>query len=182
MEQYSTLLSELLATPSGGLLPVILSEAAFTAIARTYGLPWQIEFQGINVADAAKGAGGDITVSREGRIVISVEVTERAIDQARVRSTFATKISPNSIDDYLFFHSAATPTNEARDAAQAYFAQGHEINFIPIIDWIMTVLTMLGTRGRAIFTDRTIELLNAKEVPAALKVSWNEYVRNIVPS
>ena len=35
MEQYGALIDDLLATPSGGLLPVILSVATFSAIART---------------------------------------------------------------------------------------------------------------------------------------------------
>ena len=180
MEQYGALIDDLLATPSGGLLPVILSVATFSAIARTYDLPWKIDWQGINVADAAKGAGGDITVLRDGKTVISIEVTERPIDKARIRSTFATKISPQSIDDYLFFHSTAKPTDEARDSTKAYFAAGHEISFVYIKDWILTVLTTLGTEGRAIFTENIIDLLDQKDVPAALKVAWNDYVRTII--
>jgi hypothetical protein len=182
IDQYSTLMSSLLATPSGGLIPVLLAVATFNAIRETYALPWEIEFQGINVADAASGAGGDITVKRDGQIIISVEVTERPIDNARVRSTFATKISPNSIDDYLFFYSAAQPTEEARAAARAYFAQGHEINFVAIKDWIMTILTTLGAKGRVVFTDSIINLLDQKDVPAAIKVAWNDNVRAIVPT
>lgn len=180
MAQYRTLLDALLATPSGGLLPVILSVATFMAIAQTYDLPWQIEWQGINVADAAKGAGGDITVLRDGKTVISIEVTERPIDKARVRSTFATKISPQSIDDYLFFFATAAPTDEARESAKAYFAAGHEINFVSIRDWILTVLTTLGTNGRAIFTEKVIELLDQKDVPAVLKVAWNDHIRTVI--
>lgn len=182
MDQYSTLISALLATPSGGLLPVLLAVATFEAIRSTYGLPWEIESQGINVADAASGAGGDITVKRDGKVVISVEVTERPIDNARVRSTFATKISPNSIDDYLFFYSAATPTDDARKAAKAYFAQGHEINFVAIKEWILTVLSTLGVNGRAVFTEALIDLLDRTDVPAAIKVAWNDNVRAVVPS
>ena len=64
------------ATPSGGLLPVLLAVATFTAIKEAYGLPWKIDWRGINVADAASGAGGDITVSRDEKPVISVEVTK----------------------------------------------------------------------------------------------------------
>lgn len=181
MEQYRALLDALLATPSGGLLPVLVSVAALTAIAKTYDLPWKIEWQGINVADAVKEAGSDITVFRGGKAVISIEVTGRVIDKARIRSTFATKISPNGIDDYLFFYAAAKPTDEARESARAYFAAGHEINFVSIGEWIPMILTVLGTKGRAIFTQSVIGLLGQKDVPAALKVAWNNCVRVIVP-
>ena len=132
------------------------------------------------MADSPSGAGGDITVNREGKIVISVEVTERTIDKARVISTFNTKISPHGIDDYLFFFSATEPTNEARSAARAYFAQGHEINFLSVKDWILTVLTSLGTQCRSVFTSNLLTLLESKETPTAIKVAWNDYVRKLV--
>ena len=182
VEQYNALLDLLLATPSGGLLPVVLSVAAFKSIATTYKLPWNIDWQGINVADAAKGVGGDITIIRDDSVIISVEVTERPIDQARVHSTFVTKISPNNIDDYLFFYSAAMPTEEARERARAYFAAGHEINFLSIKDWILTILSTLGTDGRAMFTESVVELLDQNEVPAAIKVAWNDHIRTVVMS
>lgn len=180
MEQYGALIDSMLTTPSGGLIPVLLAVSTFIAIRETYLLPWDIKWQGINVADKPSGVGGDITVNREGKIVISVEVTERTIDRARVISTFNTKISPHGIDDYLFFFSATEPTDEARSAAQAYFAQGHEINFLPVKDWIITVLTSLGTQGRSIFTGNLLTLLESKETPAAIKVAWNDYVRKLV--
>jgi hypothetical protein len=131
VEQYGLLLEAMLRTPSGGLLPVLLAVATFKAMKDFYGLPWDIQWQGINVADAARGAGGDITIFRDGRIVIAVEVTERVIDADRIRSTFRTKISPNALDDYLFFYAGTDPTEQARASARAYFAQGHEINFAP---------------------------------------------------
>jgi len=179
IEQYAELIQAMLGTQSGGRLPVLLAVATFEAIKRTYDLPWRIEFQGINVADSQNDAGGDITVFREGAVVLSVEVTERAIDKARLRSTFNTKIAPNGIDDYLFFFSAAQPTEEARAAARSYFAQGHEINFAPVSEWILTVLTTLGAKGRTIFTETFIDLLDARDVPAALKVTWNNNVRQL---
>lgn len=179
VEQYDKLIGALLSTPSGGLLPVLLAVAVFEAIKQTYDLPWTIEFQGINVADSQKGVGGDITIFRDGAVVLSVEVTEREIDKARLRSTFVTKIAPHGIDDYLFFFSAAQPTEEARTAAKSYFAQGHEINFAPVGEWILTVLTTLGAKGRATFTEVFIGLLEAKDVPAALKVAWNDNVRKL---
>ena len=180
MEQHGVFLDRLLTTPSGGLLPVILTVAAFKALAATYELPWIVDWQGINVADAARGAGGDITVSKDGQTVISVEVTERPIDQPRVRSTYTTKILPYRIDDYFFFYSQATPEDEAQAIAKTYFASGHEINFVSIREWILTILTTLGTSGRSTFTEITIELLEQREIPAAIKVAWNDHLRAVV--
>ena len=145
-------------------------------------LPWEVEWQGINVSDKASGAGGDITIKREGSTVLAVEVTERPIDRGRVISTFNTKISPHAIDDYLFFFSAAVPTEEARAAAKQYFAQGHDINFVPVKDWIITTLTTIGSKCRAQFTENFIELLSVGTVPGKLKVAWNDLIQGLVVS
>jgi hypothetical protein len=179
IDQYAEIIKKLLDTPSGGLLPVLLTVAIFTALKEVYHLPWQIESQGINVADAASGAGGDVTVSVEGKTVIAVEVTERTIEESRVRSTFLTKILPNKIEDYLFLFSGEKPSEQARTRAMSYFAQGHEVNFILLQPWLMTFLTTLGSDGRTVFTDCIIEALGKNEVSASIKVAWNDIVREL---
>jgi hypothetical protein len=177
--QYSRLFEGLLATMSGGRFPVVLVVAALEALKSAYGLAWEINYQGINVADAASGAGGDVTVIRKGEIVLSIEITERVVDADRVRATFRTKISPNALEDYIFMTGVA-PTAAARAAAAAYFAQGHEINFVPLTDWLVTVLMTLGSSGRKALTEKIIELLDSFDVPATMKVAWNDQVRSIV--
>lgn len=180
LAQSKTLINNLLDTKSGGLLPVLVSVAALQAMSEAYELPWSIEFQNINVADAAKGAGGDITVQRNDEIVISIEVTERKIDIDRIRSTFAAKISPNQIENYLFLHSTAEPTSEAKVLAKTYFAVGHEINFLPTIDWVLIILTTLGNKGREYFIQNLLNLLDQSHIPATLKVAWNRHLQAII--
>jgi hypothetical protein len=180
IEQYETLISGLLTVPSGGRLPVLLAVATFKTINECFALDWTIEWQGINVADRAKGVAGDISVSREHSLMFSVEVTERPLDRARVVSTFTSKIAPGGIDDYIFFFTASEPNDAARNAARQYFAQGHDINFVQITDWIMTILRTIGTDCRRMFTQTFIELLNGSDVPATLKVAWNDHIRNLL--
>src|SRR5712692_8947844 len=78
LDQYGSFISGLLGIPSGGRLPVLLVVAAFSTIKEFLSLDWDIVFQGINVADAAAGAGGDITITSGGRLLLAAEVTERA--------------------------------------------------------------------------------------------------------
>ena len=180
LPQYSALIQGLLDTPSGGLVSVLLSVAALSALTDTYDLGWEIEFQGINVADAAGGKGGDVTVSKKGEVILAIEVTERQIDGDRVRSTFRTKISPNAIEDYIFFFSGAEPTAEARERADRYFAQGHSISFSSLKEWVLVLLQSLGAKGRGAFDGHLLALISSKETPAAVKVAWNEIVRGLV--
>jgi len=62
LEQYDNLISGLLSTPSGGRFPVILIEAVFQAIKGRFGLDWNVETHGINVADRPRGTDGDSTI------------------------------------------------------------------------------------------------------------------------
>lgn len=114
LDQYDTLISGILSTPSGGRFPVLLVVATFNTIKEFIQLDWDITWQGINVADTASGAGGDITISRAGQTLLAAEVTERPVDKTRVDATFSTKIAPYGIEDYLFFVNLSRLAPEAR--------------------------------------------------------------------
>jgi SacI restriction endonuclease len=180
IDQYGSLIDGLLSVRSGGLIPVLLAVATFQTISDCFELNWRIEWQGINVADRARGEAGDITVYRNNVRLFSVEVTEREIDRARVIATFQAKIGRAGLGDYLFIFGNVAPSNEAREVARQYFAQGHEINFVQIRDWILTLMTTIGPRCRRIFTQRYRALLGERNVPAALKVAWNNLLGRLM--
>ncbi len=179
LEQFGSLVTSLLGIPSGGRFPLLLSVATFQAINETFDLDWNINWQGINVADAASGAGGDITVTKAGITIVAAEVTERPIDRARVLTTFNNKIAPSAIGDYLFFVRLPGVSEDAKQLARHYFAQGHEINFLEIKDWILMVLAAIGKNGRQAFNQCLVTLLDDPDIPSGLKVAWNEQVSNI---
>lgn len=180
LDQYADLLDGLLSTPSGGRFPVLVVVATFEALKEYFRTDWKIEKQGINVADAASGAGGDVTIKEGDRIVLAAEVTEREISKSRVVSTFQTKIAPNSLEDYLFFLKGVPGHGEVRDQAARYFAQGHEMNFVDIRGWILMILATIGSKGRAIFNQKLIELLSAPEIPAHVKTAWNDQLTRVI--
>ena len=72
------------------------------------------------------------------------------------------------------------PSEDARKAARTYFSQGHEINFVQVTEWILNNLATLGAKGRAMFTKEVLALLGSQEVPASVKIAWNDIVREIV--
>jgi hypothetical protein len=180
LEQYQALVGRLLQEQSGGLIPVLLSVAMLHTIKACYGLTWKIEWQGINVADKASGVGGDITVTIDGNVILAIEVTERSIEKARVVSTFNTKIVMAGIEDYLFIYSNSLPTDDARQAARTYFTQGHEINFLQVAEWIVNNLGTIGAKCRTIFTQEILALFGTPDVPASVKMSWNNIVKELI--
>jgi SacI restriction endonuclease len=173
LEQCGVLIDRLLATNSGGRFPVFATVSAFHSLNESLALDWVIDIQGINVADKANGAGGDVTISRNGRCLMAIEITEREVDKDRITATFDTKIAPAGIPDYLFLTKNASHSSAALDQAKRYFAQGHELNLFGLRDWILSVLSLTGQDGRRAFIVHMQRLLNDAQVPASLKTSWN---------
>lgn len=180
LEQYGQLLSGLLSTPSGGRFPVLIAVAMLRSIKGHFGLDWDISYRGINEADAASGAGGDVTIVSQGSIILSVEITERPVDRSRVISTFNTKIAPNAIEDYLFLVGTAGQTDEAVAQAGQYFAQGHEVNFVDLREWVMMCLATTGKRGRETFNSEVLDLFDSCGLPQSLRVAWNSQVSSLL--
>jgi hypothetical protein len=176
LEQYDGLISNLLATQSGGRFPVFFVEAAFNTIKEAYNLSWEIECHGINVADSQKGVGGDITIKQEKSILMAVEITERTVDRSRVISTFNTKIAPHGIEDYLFFIKPSGAGDDALRQARQYFTQGHEVNFLEVKNWILMILATLGHKGRGSFNQFLVQKLASPENPPAIKLAWNNAI------
>lgn len=180
LEQFDSLLTCLLAAPSGGRIPVMLVRAVFETLNAYFDRHWTIDAQAINEADAPTGASGDITVRDGERIVFAAEVTERPLDSHRVATTFNTKISPQGIGEYLFFIKPGALASDARVLAQQYFAQGHEVNFLEIKNWATTLLASMGTQGREIFNQRLLLAFDDEETPRTLKVAWNRCIAALV--
>lgn len=179
LTQYDRLIERLIATKSGGRLPVFLIQATLHALNQRFALGWTIDVQGINVADRSAGAPGDVVVRRGAEVVLAAEVTEREVDQNRVVTTFNTKVAPHALEDYIFFVTRNIQPDAALRQMQAYFAQGHEISFVEIRGWMAQVLVLLGKTGREHFNAALFDLLTAPDTPNLVKAAWNEAVDEI---
>ena len=178
LEQISELVNHLLAVPSGGRFPMYLVEATLAAINERFALAWDVQVQGINVADTAGGAAGDIEVLENNILVFSAEVTERRIEADRVIATFQTKIAPNAIKDYMFLTTDGVE-KEAKAQASAYFAIGHEVNFVDIAAWIWHTMASIGPEGRFMFFRALLDRLAREDTPTALKTAWNDEIARL---
>ena len=176
LPQCAELVRGLLDTPSGGVLPAALVRAVVETVAGTFSLPWQVLSQGINVADRASGAGGDVTVVENGAPLLTIEVTERPLDAARVQATFSDKIAPGVPSDYVFMVHLDRVEEDAREQAAKYFTHGYDVNVVDIRDWVVNTLVTVGSKGRGIFQERMLAILSDEQVPKALKLAWNEQI------
>ena len=174
IDQYRMFLNKLQHRQSGGLIPMLLTDAVFSTINGQMNAGWTIERQEINAADGATGAPGDITIYKDGAIFKAIEVTERPIDGSRVDSTFSTKITLNNAAEYLFVYTNDLPRENALERAKAYFAQGYNINFASITDLTIHILLSGDEAFRTAYNERMFELFNAQDVQATIKVAWND--------
>lgn len=179
LTQYEKVVKGLISRQSGGFFPVALVVATVRAIKETFGLDWVIQHQGINVADAASAVGGDITIRVNDSVIMVIEVTERPVEMERLQRTFTDKIA-GSTSDYVFMVHLRTLDPEVKEQADRYFAQGHEVNFVDITEWIRNALVSTGSRGRRTFQAEVISLLGGPEVPKTFKVAWNEEVQRAI--
>jgi len=61
-----------------------------------------------------------------------------------------------------------------------YFAQGHEVNFLAIKEWVVMLLASMGVRGRSIFLSCILELIEDPTMPRSIKVAWNQSIAALV--
>jgi hypothetical protein len=100
--------------------------------------------------------------------------------RGRIFQTFHTKIAPHGIEDYLFFVRLDGLEDGARQQAKQYFAQGHEVNFLAIKDWVVMLLASIGVRGRGIFLSGLLEMIDDPSMPRSIKVAWNRGIAALV--
>jgi hypothetical protein len=176
LSQYEQLIPGLLSVPSGGRIPVIVTISMLRTISTVLRLDWEVQFAGINVADAASGASGDITISSGKSPIMIIEVTERPVQASRIQSTFRSKIATSRVADYVFMVDKARVGPDAVHEANKYFAQGYEINLVDICTWALMCLATLGTAGRAEYNRQLTELFQSPDLPNAVKAGWNREV------
>ena len=179
LTQYGQLISGLLTRPSGGFFPVTIVLAMIETLRGRFSLDWQVDYQGINVADSAAGVGGDIVIKEKGEDLLTIEVTERSVDASRVVATFAEKIAPLALTDYVFAIHLEQVKPEAKQQAERYFAQGYDVNFVDIQDWLINALVLVGVKGRQLFQDRIVHYLSEEQVAKAIRVAWNEEITRL---
>lgn len=179
LNQYKQLIAGLLAKQSGGQFPVILALAMVETIKERFSLGWTVEFHGINVADKASGASGDIAIRENAKNLLTIEVTERPVNAHRVQRTFEEKIAPISLSDYVFLVHLERIEDEAKQQAEKYFTQGYDVNFVDIQGWLIHSLVTVGVIGRKSFQENIRRHLASEQISKAIKVAWNEEIQKL---
>jgi hypothetical protein len=102
------------------------------------------------------------------------------VDAARVRATFAVKIAPSGLTEFVFGIHSQRLDPEASQLVERYFAQGYDVNFVDIQEWLFNNLGAVGVRGRQLFQEGIRHPLGGVGIPKALKQFWSEKIGKLV--
>lgn len=175
------ILWEFLADSSGGLRPLVVATALMRIFGEGFSLFSRVESQGINEADAASGAPGDIMCHAEdGKILLAIEVKDRELTltdtDASIRKS---RQSGDSLSNLLF----AAPRIRQHDresietSIQSAWATGLNIYHVDIVDFATHGLVLLDESWRPKFLREIGRELDTRGDPVHRR-SWNEILKN----
>ncbi len=175
------ILREFLADSSGGLRPLVVATALMRIFGEGFSLFSRVESQGINEADAASGALGDIMCHAEdGNILLAIEVKDRELTltdtDASIRKS---RQSGDSLSNLLF----AAPRIRQHDresietSIQSAWATGLNIYHVDIVDFATHGLVLLDESWRPKFLREIGLELDTRGDPVHRR-SWNEILKN----
>jgi len=166
---------------SGGDRIEAVCTALFRVIASHFGLFDEVRRQQVNVADAASGMGADIECRLGGKVILLVEVKDRALTltQLDVKLDVA---RAQKISEILFLaqHDANTAERaEIEKRIGAEFASGQNIYVSNFLDFSGGILILLGEKGRVQWLSLVGEELDRVGSDIIHRRAWAQLLRSI---
>lgn len=152
LSQMLELIRSFVSETSGGLRPLAVTAAMMAVLGRAFSIFTSISSQGLNEADSASGALGDIMcLDSSGNIILAIEVKDRALTLADVRSATMKAETPVDSLRNLLFVSQGIRSDE-RDIIfeniKIAWAAGLNISQIDILDLANSAFSLLKEEWR----------------------------------
>ncbi len=179
----STMLSAFLSTSSGGLRPLAVTTALLRTIGAAFGLFSRVEGQGINEADAAGGAPGDVLCYCNGdpkRLCLVVEVKDIELTLAHVQAaTRKAKQADVGLANLLFTVPAVRPADhEAIETlTRREWASGLNVYTTGIVTLMEATFMLLEEKWRIDLLREIGAELDQRQDQAARR-SWHDLLVN----
>ena len=182
--QCESALAQFIEDASGGEAPLIAATALFRIIGGRFSLFDSVSRQGINEADSATGASGDIQCSRGDppEMVLSVEVKDRALTLVELNSSI-TKARQAGVTELLFAAPALAQADEANAEKRIHeeWAQGTNVYRLSLAELLRVALALAGEEARVILFREIGNEINATATQPALRTRWAEILDGIAP-
>ena len=152
LPQMLHVLEAFFSVKSGGLRPLAVTAAMMAVLGRAFSIFASVSSQGLNEADSSTGAPGDVMcLADDGSMVLAVEVKDRALTLADVRSsTGKARAATDPLRTLLF----ATPSvrddelNAIHENIEEAWASGLNISQFDILDLAKAAFALLPEEWR----------------------------------
>ena len=174
LAQLCSLLDRYLVVSDGGLRPMIVTTALMRTLGEAFSIFTRVESQGLNEADAASGAPGDVSCFGAGEeLVLAVEVKGHDLTYVELGATILSARSTGVTNILFATPGIATADREAIATRIAdEFASGSNVHQISINDLVRTTFSLLGEDWRVIFIRAICDELDARSTNPADRVGF----------
>lgn len=165
-----------LAEKSGGDRALAVAGALFDTIGERFGLYSQVKRARINASDEASGMAADLEcVDAAGRVLLAVEVKDRALTLADVEGTI-TKARHRAITEILFAapRTASADLEAVEQRFATAYAGGQSLYLIDTLALAHAVFALVGDEGRRRFLERVGEHLNTWNTQPGHRRAWKK--------
>lgn len=168
------IVEKFLATKSGGDRLETLATALFRIIGKNFDLFDDVRRQKVNAADASSGMVADIECWRKGKIVLIVEVKDRALSLVQLDSKLSFARS-RKINEIMFVAQEGierTDSGKINDRITQEFVSGQNTYVVELISFAASLLMILGESGRVDFLHDVGRELDRVGSPIPHRKDW----------
>lgn len=178
--QTHYLIRGILASSQAGEHALSVAAALFTVVGHRFALWDSVHREDSTTADQATGMVGDIECRREGTLVYAVEVKERQITVADVRS-FEDKLRRSDLTEALIAAPdlAQQDSDEIKQRMHLMWTQGISLYRHSLEDLSAILTSLLGEDGRRDFIVEIGQQLDAHALPSG-RLAWRNLLAEIL--
>ncbi len=175
------ILDAYLAISSGGERMEAVATALFQTIGEEFNLFDGVKREKVNAADASSGMLADIECWSGGRIVLLIEVKDRALTLTQLDGKIDLARS-QQIAEILFLTQSGEPSvNDERinNRVVSEFSSGQNIYITNFDDFSLGILILLGEKGRRNFLDKVGQELDRVNARIAHRKAWAQLLKEV---
>ena len=168
------------ASSQAGEHAVSVATALFTVVGQRFALWDNVRREESTTVDHATGMVGDIECRRQDALVYAVEVKERRITVADVRS-FEEKLSRSDLTEALISAPGPKPqdADEIKGRQRLMWTRGVSLYFHPIESLVEILMSLAGDGGRHDFVAEIGRQLDAHARPSG-RLAWRNLLANVL--
>lgn len=181
LHQTIELISQFIASKSGGDRIEAVCAALFKTLAEQFDLFDEVRRGKINAADASSGMIADIECWLEGRIVLLVEVKDRSLTLTQLDSKLDIARS-QTISEILFLAEQGLDKADEKEIVERIkheFSSGQNVYISNFLDFSTGILILLKERGRVVFLNKIGEELDITNSAITHKKAWAGLLKSV---